>query len=306
MFSKIQTTDDLAFMLGITVYELESLLKLSFLKYKKGTIPKKDGTPRTIEKPSKKLKAIQRTILKDVLLGVAIQKFDLKPKGQSHIKSVKAHIGVPHLLVSDIKDFFPRVHFSRVRKVFHDAGFPLNTANALARLTTKDYELPQGAPTSPILASIAITKFDKRLNGFCQKNNLTYTRFADDIAISGSHESNIELAMKYIHTFAEQDGLKLKPSKTGIFGPGKDKLIMGILVGNDGLQLEKNKLSQFLAELEKVSKEGPVNHVKGYKGYQNMRWSLLGQIAYIKQVEGVKSKNYCLAMQLFSSIDWSI
>ena len=48
------------------------------------------------------------------------------------------------------------------------------------------YHLALGLMTSPILADCLMMRVDQRIGGMCRKNKLVYTRFVDDITISGS------------------------------------------------------------------------------------------------------------------------
>ena len=47
--------------------------------------------------------------------------------------------------------------------------------------------LPQGAPTSPVLTNVICSKLDRRLSGIAKRFGLNYTRYADDITFSSSH-----------------------------------------------------------------------------------------------------------------------
>ena len=48
-------------------------------------------------------------------------------------------------------------------------------------------ELPQGAPTSPILANFAALSLDRKISNACLVRSWTYTRYADDLVISTPH-----------------------------------------------------------------------------------------------------------------------
>ena len=53
-----------------------------------------------------------------------------------------------------------------------------------SRLATP--HLPQGAPTSPALANLAAFSLDRRMSGLAEKLGARYTRYADDLVLSGS------------------------------------------------------------------------------------------------------------------------
>ncbi|MCS6834005.1 MAG: reverse transcriptase domain-containing protein, partial [Flammeovirgaceae bacterium] len=99
-----------------------------------------------------------------------------------------------------MKDFFHTFDRNRVKMAFMYEPFNLKgdrepLAFLLASLCTHPLEiegeiktvLPQGSPTSPTLTNILCRKLDRRLTGLANRFGATYTRYADDITFSSSH-----------------------------------------------------------------------------------------------------------------------
>ncbi|MDR1931954.1 MAG: reverse transcriptase family protein, partial [Spirochaetales bacterium] len=89
----------------------------------------------------------------------------------------------------DIKDFFPNIKRERVENLFHSLDFyepvPGKHAEILSIICTKDNALPQGAATSPAISNIIFGVIDKEIVEICGANNVIYTRYADDLTLSG-------------------------------------------------------------------------------------------------------------------------
>lgn len=47
--------------------------------------------------------------------------------------------------------------------------------------------LPMGFPCSPFVSNLVLRPFDIVISKYCQLNNITYTRYADDMLFSASH-----------------------------------------------------------------------------------------------------------------------
>jgi len=183
----LSTLTDLAEFLCITPGELTWFT--SFRRpshYHVQLIPKRSGGVRQLAVPKPRLKAIQRTILAEILSAVPVH-----PAahgfcaGRSIHTFVAPHVRPPALMRLDLADFFPSLRFSRVAAFFRTAGYPEPVADALAALCTHEGSLPQGAPTSPALANALAYRLDCRLAGLARSAGLQYTRYADDLAFSG-------------------------------------------------------------------------------------------------------------------------
>jgi RNA-directed DNA polymerase len=148
-------------------------------------IPKRSGGFRQLLVPQDRLKYQQRLIL-ELLYPLFVRR---KPvhgfaKGYDAISNANEHQGRPYLLNIDLEDFFPSINRARVLGVFRKLGLPLDTAQALATLCVPPNELPQGAPTSPLISNMICFGMDAALMRFAASNHMRYTRYADDITFS--------------------------------------------------------------------------------------------------------------------------
>jgi RNA-directed DNA polymerase len=159
--------------------------------YRSFEIPKKSGGKRRIEAPRGPLHALQKE------LSVRLQSVhEPEPgshgfvEGRSIVSNARCHIRRRWVLNVDLKDFFPSVTEARVRGLFRAPPFDLGheAAATLARLCCRNGSLPQGAPTSPVLANFAARQLDLELQSIALKYNLAVTRYADDITLSSDAE----------------------------------------------------------------------------------------------------------------------
>src|SRR5690606_27764009 len=105
--------------------------------------------------------------------------------------------------------------------------------------------LPQGSPTSPILTNMLCRKLDRRLTGLAKRYNLTYTRYADDITFSSSHNIyNDEVFDKELKRIIEEDqNLVINPKKTRLQKAGYRQEATGLIV-NDKVNVRKRYVKQ--------------------------------------------------------------
>ena len=160
--------------------------------YKVFVITKRSGAPRLIQEPRRKLKELQLKVL------AFLEEHGGRPKpcvhgftkNRSIVTNARKHCArqTQHLLNIDLKDFFPSIGFFRVRGVLQKKPFSCShsVATVLAHLCTHRNELPQGAPTSPMLANLVCRRLDSDLMDLARRHRSTYTRYADDLTFSFS------------------------------------------------------------------------------------------------------------------------
>lgn len=163
--------------------------KVEFKKDKKtGEIKKyKDGTvkKRTIHPSTKELKAIQKSIKKNILAPIQLpDEIHGGVKKRSNITNAKPHKGNKYIFTTDLLDFYPNISHSYVNKTYLSLGFSNHFSNSLTKLTTWKFALPQGTPTSTHISNLVFLQTDRELIQLCNANNITYTRYVDDLTFS--------------------------------------------------------------------------------------------------------------------------
>ncbi|MCC9600189.1 reverse transcriptase family protein [Stieleria sp. JC731] len=299
----LHTTKDLADAMGIEISRLRWLAfhedVASRIHYVSFSIPKRSGGTRTLSAPLPRLAAAQRwiyaQILRDLPVGDCVHGF---VPGRGIVSGAQPHIGQEVLLNMDLEDFFPTIGFARVRHAFHWLGYSPAVSTVLALLCTEaprrevSYQgtayqvatgprvLPQGACTSPAISNLVTERLDRRVIGFANKFGLTYTRYADDMTLSGGTDfaGQIGYAIAKIRHIAEEEGFRVKTSKTRVLRRNAAQRVTSLVV-NDKAGVGRRKLRQVRAILHNASKTGL--QAQNRDNHPNYRASLEGMIAYI-------------------------
>ncbi len=241
---------------------------------------------RRILAPSRKLKERQKWILRNVL-----SKIELKDcvhgfvKGKSIVTNAKCHVQKKEILCLDIADFFPSINIGEVVDVFKQLGYNKEVAEELADLCTFDGVLPQGAPTSPALSNIIFTVVDDKLISYSKKNNLVYTRYADDLTFS-TNVGEIEKHTEPIVNIINEYGYSINVEKTHIMKDNYRKIVTGLVI-NESVKVPKKFKKKFKQEIYYCKKYGISQHLHaiGRESAVNFREYMYGKAYFIKMVE---------------------
>lgn len=159
-------------------------------KYERISIPKKNGGRRKIFIPDKLTAAIQRAILYDLYE----MDFQISEHATAFIKNIsivdnaRAHLGNKVLICYDLRDFFDNITYKKIEVELKKANVPPNLLKAIKNWCFSEKHLPQGAPTSPFFSNLVCANLDFRFSTLAKKIDAVYTRYADDIIISGSED----------------------------------------------------------------------------------------------------------------------
>lgn len=204
--------------------------------YHEGEVLKSSGEVRKIDKPSEELKKVQREILREVKKinrerGI-ISECVFGLGGNDTKQNVLPHVKNRYVFRIDLKNFFNGINFERVKEAFKHIGCSDDEAVVLAKLTTHNYYLPQGSPTSSILSSVCLVRLDERIENLC-RIGMVYTRYIDDITISSVKNEINDKTQKNIRRIISSEGLRVNRDKTKVVDT-KNELceITGIMVQN--------------------------------------------------------------------------
>jgi len=210
-------------------------------RYKKIRIPKANWTSRTLYSPVFKLKFAQRKILKEIIYPSIweslINNVTWFIPWKSIVDNANYHIWKKYLLKLDIKDFFPSITQDRIFALFRTLyGFDYSTSMYLAWLCCYNNQLPQWAPTSPILANLIARFLDYRILWLIKKYNekewlnLTYSRYADDLTFSFNKNMKVNLFISYIIELLLEEGFFPNYDKISLISSWKQQRVTWIVV----------------------------------------------------------------------------
>lgn len=270
----------LARLLGIPRAQLDRIASEVDAHYHLGTISDRTGKPRTLRMPSAELKLVQRRIAKRLLRGVRLApEVHGGVRGKSPKTNAEKHLGKPCLITIDVRRFFPSIRHSLVYRMFRwelDCGH--DVARVLTRLVTHEGQLPQGAPTSPAIANLFLRlAVDELLVAEAGRVTTTYTRFVDDIGLSGDNPRDLINFVARLLTTRRLSISRKKKEKLRIMPRSTPQKITGLLVNANRPSVPKQRRDQVRAAIHKLASlaAGPVRE-------REMR-SIRGRIGHVGQ-----------------------
>ena len=281
----IYDLDHLCALLGLKKFFVTSVIFSSKAFYREFEIKKRSGGFREIRAPYPSLLYMQHWIYKEILLKCKVNATAHGfVKKRSILTNANVHKGQTFLLKMDLKDFFPSIPINWIVNVFKDIGYTNDIAFYLASICCLEGTLPQGAPTSPMLSNIVASFMDKRLYKLCQEYGYKYTRYADDIAISGSFIS--PTFIDAVSGIIEDCGFEVNKKKTRLYGEKGNKIITGISLANNEVRIPRDYRRELEQEIYYILKYGFDAHVKRNKiKKSNYLQSIIGKLNYWLMVE---------------------
>ncbi|WP_346238682.1 reverse transcriptase family protein [Niabella insulamsoli] len=297
--------------------------------YKRFKLRKKRGGFRYIHVPDGELKFLQRWILQNILekidSHVACKGFD---KEASILKNAEVHLNKEAILKIDLQRFYDSINEKRVFGIFKSVGYHSNLAVSLAKICTflpsfsllnsftktekelkdkiqqsREGILPQGAPTSPKLANLISRRLDKRIAKLAERRGLSYSRYADDLTLSGNYEE-LRAVKKGVFRIITGENFYVNNNKTKLLRRGNRFLVTGLSVHNNAVSVPKAKKRVIEHHLFHCNDNGVEQHLKtaSIKNRNFKDW-LLGNIAFVFSIEKELGEKY---FEQFNKINWPI
>lgn len=241
---------------------------------------------RRITAPSRPLKLRQKWVLTEILLHLKISPhahgFEA---GRSIRTNALPHAEHSYALCVDIQDYFPSISQDSVFKVFREAGYSRSAAEALADVCCFDRVLPQGAPTSPRLSNLVFRDLDEGLAALAADKNAVYTRYADDLTFSA--DCDLGDLKDDVASLLQRHGFSLHPEKCHLYGPGRPKVITGLIVQNGTVRVPKAFKRTLRQEIYYCKKFGVQIHLENTNSSRavNYREHLYGKAYYLHMIE---------------------
>lgn len=201
---------------------------------------------RKIYSASPKLKLIHKFVNSTVLERAQFNKdvvFSYR-KGASTRDSIEQHAKSDYFFQTDISNFYGSIHLADVKFALENRlqDIPVvdivDHIDRIIELVVVDDHIPAGFSTSPLLSNICLFDFDNALKDYCNRNRLIYTRYADDLIVSGDFEDftfDIEEIIRDLLKYNVNSEIQLNPSKTKVHKKGHDFKLLGFSILPNGI-----------------------------------------------------------------------
>lgn len=298
---------------------------------------------RMICVPDPQLMKAQRWIAQNILPHGRTHDASVAYKpGSNIVDAASLHCGCKWLIKMDIVNFFESVTERSVYRVFHEMGYQPLVSFELARVCTRKGDrtwvrnpytpkwqtwhatyseilsytgaemlghLPQGAPTSPMLANLSMYDFDQSVEEIAAEFGLTYTRYADDLTLSTASDNfsraKAQEAVSRIYRTIREFSFEPNFTKTQIVPPGARRVVLGLLVDGERPKLTKQFRDRLRLHLHHIGPNGAGaikhaerNHFQSVFGLRN---HIEGLISFAHSVDPGYARN---AWEEFNKAEW--
>lgn len=274
---------------GLNSYDIHRIVSSAPSRYKTYLIEKRDGDYRSISQPAREVKILQRILVDKVLSTLPVHPAATAYRRAMSIRdNAAAHTKNGPILKFDFKDFFPSLTeydwkiYCTTHAVFEDKEDVDLSVRILFRRSPylSGLRLAIGAPSSPLLSNILLNDFDEKVTRAVAADQVTYTRYADDLTFSArrtGYLTRVDKALRSIIREMRSPSLRINEAKTVSATKKYKRFVTGLVLTNDGeVSLGRDKKRHISAAVHHAA--------NGRMDYERLA-ELSGTLAYVNAVE---------------------
>ena len=267
-------------LLGISCKELYNLdISQCYYNF---SIPKKDGSSREVSAPNKKLKLVQKRLLR-LLQRIESPDWLISGKrGKSYTDNARFHLDSKNVLTIDIRDFYNSCKHKYIYNLFINVfETSPDVAYLFCKLTILFCKLPTGAPTSQLLAFWAYKDTFTQIDQIAEKCGCKFSLYVDDMTFSSQNIIPVSTLLKDVSFALNSVNLRMKYSKIVHYQNDNAKLITGTVIDkNSNLRVPNKLRHSIIKDLNKLkSKKANVEEKN------KICLSLIGRIRVAQTIE---------------------
>ena len=296
---RLRSLKNLALAMGLTLEELWELSRNPNAYYREFDMEVR-GKKRHLVEAIGRLKKVQRRILDELLQRLPRQDCSFGvSKGRSIKDNARVHAKSKYLVKLDIKDFYPSLRSQWVYDFFISQDCSPDVAHILTALTTRNHSVPLGTATSPMLADQIVRPIDTRISGMARRACLKYTRYVDDMTLSGVFP--LERIARTATKVLRQAGFKVKREKLVFYRAliqGEERIVTGVSIRDGKISAPVD----YMGTLERELKDAIIESRKSVpKGNYMPREHYRGKIGYVQWLDPPVGKKL---MRLYRRVKW--
>lgn len=259
--------DELSKVINIDKLSLRHYISSCPRMYKVYSIPKRTTGFRVIAQPTKQLKNIQREIVFFLEKKLPVHASAMAYRESIGIKdNALAHKDNEYILKMDFQNFFnkikPDLFFTKIKNInlayTQEDRFILS--NALfwkpGKKRSVTLVLSVGAPSSPFISNFVMYDFDAAMSAWCEDNDITYTRYADDITFSTNIKNSLFVVPRQVKKILAKHSpsITINESKTIFSSKAHNRHITGVTITNDNeISIGRKKKREISALIHKFT-----------------------------------------------------
>jgi len=231
---------------GMLPKHLQGIIRTAPIRYKVFHIPKRSGGLREVAQPAREVKIIQRWFMERLEPLLPLHEAATAYHSGAGIRTnALRHVDSDYLLKMDFKNFFPSILMADIIRHLEAHCGQQYDSSAIKLIAyvctwapkrTGPLRLCIGAPSSPLLSNSVMFDFDTRLSSAATAGGVSYTRYADDLALSSCRSgalNNYAGLVSNIVKGLEYPRLELNANKTVFASRAGRRVVTGVTLTAD-------------------------------------------------------------------------